>query len=279
MKKILVPCDFSDSAIQAFEFAVKIVHKSKGEIILFHALDVPGLHDTMQISESYFGENYLKDLKVKAEKSLEEMKSKWVKEAVRVRSLVEHGPTTTTILHIAEEYKADLIVMGTQGASGFKEFLIGSNTEKIVRLSPLPVLAVRKSHKLSVIKNIVFPTTLDPDQNRLLTHLKELQNFFSAKLHFLQVNTPHNMKRTADEKVMMEDYVRKFGFENYTLNTRNHFYEQEAIMNFTTEIKADMIAMGTHSRKGLAHLFSGSVAEDVVNLMDCPVWTYSIPKT
>ncbi|CAN5183741.1 hypothetical protein BH23BAC2_BH23BAC2_01360 [soil metagenome] len=49
-------------------------------------------------------------------------------------------------------------------------------------------------------------------------------------------------------------------------------------MNFTVEIKADMIAMDTHSRKGLAHLFSGSVTEEVVNHMDCPIWTYSIEE-
>jgi nucleotide-binding universal stress UspA family protein len=278
MKKILVPSDFSDSAVQAFQFALQIAQKSKGEIILFHVVDFPGLHGAMQVSDSYFEENYLKDLKVNAEKKLEEMKTKWVNQGVRVRSLVEYGPTTKTINRIAEENKADLIVMGTQGASGFKEFLVGSNTEKIIRLSPLPVLAVRKFLQLSDIKNIVFPTTLDPDQNILLTHIKELQSFFSAKLHLLLVNTPHNMKRTSDEKDMMEAYAKDFGLENYTLNTRNDFYESDAIVNFTIEIKADMIAIGTHSRKGLSHLFSGSVAENVANHIVCPIWIYSIKE-
>ncbi|WP_339869727.1 universal stress protein [uncultured Algoriphagus sp.] len=276
MKKILVPCDFSDSAVQAFVFALKIAQQSKGEIILLHVIELPVLRGTIQVPALYFEENYLKDMEVKAQKNFEELKGEWAKEGVRVRSLIEHGPITKTITRIAEVYKLDLIVMGTQGATGFKEFLVGSNTEKVVRFSPLPVLAVRKSHEFSHIKNIVFPTTLDPNQNKLLIHIKELQNFFSAKLHLLLVNTPHNMKRTVDEKDMMEAYARDFDLQNYTINTRNDFYESDAIINFTIENKADMIAMGTHSRKGLAHLFSGSVAEEVVNRMDCPIWTYSI---
>ena len=278
MKKILVPCDFSDSAVQAFIFALQIVQQSKGEIILLHVIELPVLHITMLGPTLYFEENYLKDIKVSAEKNFKELKAKWTNDGIKVRSLIAQGPTTKTITRIAEENKVDLIVMGTQGATGFKEFLVGSNTEKVVRFSPLPVLAVRKSHELSHIKNIVFPTTLDPNQNKLLTHIKALQNFFSARLHLLLVNTPHNIKRTIDEKDLMEGYAKDFDLQNYTINTRNDFYESDAIMNFTVKIKADMIAMGTHSRKGLAHLFSGSVAEEVVNHMDCPIWTYSIEE-
>lgn len=278
MKKILVPCDFSDLAVQAFQFALQIAKQSNGEVILLNVIELPVLRDTMLMPILYFEENYFKDMKVSIEKNFEKLKTKWITEGSKVRSLVECGPTTTTINRIAEETKADLIVMGTHGATGFKEFLVGSNTEKIVRLSSIPVLAVRKSLELTHIKNIVFPTTLDPDQHKLLAHIKELQTFFSAKLHLLLVNTPHNLKRIIGEKDMMEAYAKDFDLENYTLNTRDDFYESDAIMNFTMGIKADMIAMGTHSRKGLAHLFSGSVAEDVVNHIDCPIWTYSVKE-
>lgn len=278
MKKILVPCDFSDLAVQAFQFALQIAKQSNGEVILLNVIELPVLRDTMLMPILYFEENYFKDMKMSIEKNFEKLKTKWITEGSKVRSLVECGSTTTTINRIAEETKADLIVMGTHGATGFKEFLVGSNTEKIVRLSSIPVLAVRKSLELTHIKNIVFPTTLDPDQHKLLAHIKELQTFFSAKLHLLLVNTPHNLKRIIGEKDMMEAYAKDFDLENYTLNTRDDFYESDAIMNFTMGIKADMIAMGTHSRKGLAHLFSGSVAEDVVNHIDCPIWTYSVKE-
>jgi hypothetical protein len=171
-----------------------------------------------------------------------------------------------------------LVVMGTHGASGLKEYLIGSNTEKMVRLSPVPVLTVRKSFDLPQIKDIVFPTNLHLDQVNLVARIKEVQSFFSAKLHLLLVNTPYNMKRTIDETQMMEGYAKHYKLRDYTLNTRNDFHVEDGIINFAHEIKADMIAMGTHGRRGLAHLFMGSVAEEVVNKVDCPIWTYSIGK-
>jgi hypothetical protein len=111
-----------------------------------------------------------------------------------------------------------------------------------------------------------------------VNRIKELQTLFGAMIHLLLINTPANMMRTKDEMEMMEDYALHYKFKDYSLNTRNDFYEQDGIINFTHEIKADMIAMGTHGRRGLAHLFMGSVTEDVVNHIDCPIWTYSIRK-
>ncbi len=73
---------------------------------------------------------------------------------------------------------------------------------------------------------------------------------------------------------LLEEFARHYDLSHYTLNTRNDFSEQDGIINFTHEIKADMIAMGTHGRRGLAHLFMGSVTEDVVNHVDCPIWTF-----
>lgn len=86
------------------------------------------------------------------------------------------------------------------------------------------------------------------------------------------------MMRSAEEMDMMEEFARHYALSNYTLNTRNDFSEQDGIINFAHEIKADMITMGTHGRRGLAHLFMGSVTEDVVNHVDCPIWTYVIKK-
>ena len=84
------------------------------------------------------------------------------------------------------------------------------------------------------------------------------------------------MKRTDDEREMMKAYARHFGLNDYSVYTRNDFYEQDGIINFAKEIKADLIVMSTHGRRGLAHLISGSITEDVVNHVQCPIWTFSI---
>ncbi len=274
MKRILVPCDFSDPSIQAFKFAIEIAEKSNGQVMLLHIVEVPVMHDTMIMPVLDFEMSFFKDLKAKAEKHFAKMKIKYAKEGVKINSLVALGPIQKTIERIAEEKKADLIIMGTHGTTGLLDSFIGSNTEKVVRFSAVPVIATHQLAKLSKIKNIVFPTTLHQNQGPLIRQVKKLQLFFSATLHLLVVNTPGNMKRTPDEKQLMEAYAKHYKLVDYTINTRNDFTVESGIINFAHEIKADMIAMGTHGRKGLSHLFLGSIAESVVNHIDCPTWTY-----
>ena len=278
MKKILVPCDFSESAIQAYEFAMNLAAQSNAEVFVLKVIDLPFIYETsLGTTPEYFDPGIFKDLEEDAKKKFEELKSKHPqKEMVTFTAI--RGAVTFTINQFAQDHQIDLIVMGTTGACGLKEYWIGSNTEKVVRFSHAPVLAVRKSFDVSEIKNIVFPTTLHLDQNDLVSQIKDLQLFFSAKLHLLLVNTPNNMLRTKDEIDLMEEFAKHYKLSNYTLSTRNDFNEHDGIINFAHEIKADMIAMGTHGRKGLAHLFMGSVTEDLVNHVDCPIWSYLVKK-
>ena len=124
MKKILVPCDFSDPAVQAFRFALEIANLSNGEIILLNVVELPVMHDTVLMPTLNFEEAFIKDMKTNAEENFKKIKTKWAKDGPKVTSFVEYGPTTLTIGRFAEEKKADLIVMGTKGATGHKEFFV-----------------------------------------------------------------------------------------------------------------------------------------------------------
>jgi hypothetical protein len=173
----------------------------------------------------------------------------------------------------------DLVVMGTKGASGVKEMLIGSNAEKVVRKSPVPVIAVKKYVKASSIKNIVFPNTLDTEsQEDLVMHVKALQNFFKAKIHIVWINTPTNFTPDRITITRLTNFAKRFMFKEFTVSVYNDPFEEPGIINYAHTVNADMIAMGTRGRRGLAHVLSGSVAEDVVNHVDCPIWTYAIKK-
>jgi hypothetical protein len=108
--------------------------------------------------------------------------------------------------------------------------------------------------------------------------VKALQNFFKAKIHIVWINTPTNFTRDTITQKRLNAFAKRFMLKEHTINIFNDPYEEAGVINFTKEINGDMIAMGTHGRKGLAHLMSGSVAEDVVNHVDCPIWTYAIKK-
>ncbi|MBL7858772.1 MAG: universal stress protein [Cyclobacteriaceae bacterium] len=279
MKKILVPCDFSEQAINAFRFALDIATQAKGEVHLVNVIELPVMHDTVLMPVMTFEETLLKELGESAEKRFKKLTDKPKAEGKKVKHTVLFGPTSRMLLDYITEQNIDLVLMGTHGASGLRELLIGSNAEKIVRHSPVPVIAVKKYPKNGSIKNIVFPNTLDTEhQEDLVMKVKALQNFFKATLHIVWVNTPGNFTRDAVTRDRLTAFARRFMFKDFTINVYNDPYEESGIINFAHHVDADLIAMGTHGRKGLAHVLSGSVAEDVVNHVDCPIWTYSIKK-
>lgn len=277
MKTILVPCDFSKQAVNAFRFALDIARQSGGEVHLTHVIELPVMHDSVLMPVMSFEEVLLKELKDKSQLEYAKLIKKYADPKDKIKTATQFGAPARMILNYIEENKIDLVLMGTKGASGVKEYVIGSNAEKVVRNSPVPVIAVKNYPKLSTIKDIVLPNTLHTEiQEDLLMKVKAMQNFFKANLHIVWINTPSNFARDITTNKRLEDFAKRFLFKNYTIHVFNDLYEEDGIINFAHSIKADMIAMGTHGRKGLAHVLSGSVAEDVVNHIDIPIWTYTM---
>lgn len=277
MKKILVPCDFSPCAVEAFQFALKIAAKNRGEVHVLKAIELPFMMVSgFDVQPYAFDPKLIRDLEANARDKFDKLKLRYGAEGVKIFFHVRNEPPAPASRQFTKDNKIDLVVMGTKGTSGLKEYLIGSNTEKVVRMSTVPVFAIREAVDLYTIKKIVFPTTLRPDQTDLVNRVKELQRFFGATLEVLWINTPMKFKTDAESKEMLAEYAKKYKLENYHLHVRNDTYEEDAIVHFAKEIKGDLVAMATHGRRGLAHQLMGSVAEDVVNHIQCPIWTYSL---
>lgn len=272
MKKILVPCDFSNPAIQAFKLASEIASSSKGEIYLLNVVEMPVLHSSLIVPVNTYENTFLKELKEKANKNFNKITEKWAKK-VKVHLIIQQGTVAAAVNKFASSKKIDLVIMGTHGSSGFREYAIGSNAEKIVRSSKVPVIAVRNAPRSASFKDIIFPTDLSLDHKHLISSIKALQNFFKAKLHILHVNVPANFERNISSEKRLNDFVNHNHFKNYTINIYNDIDAEEGIINFSSRFKNKLIAMSTHGRKGLSHLLNGSIAEDVVNHIDCPIWT------
>lgn len=274
MKKILVPCDFSKPAINAFRFAQDIAQKSKGVVHLINVIELPAIHDPIIMPVVAFERDFMKELKDKGISEFKKIITRYKHGGVIVKTDVLFGAPAKMITEAAKKKSIDIIIMGSHGASGFREYFIGSNAEKIVRNSRVPVLVI-KNYSRGAIRNIVFPNTLETErQQDLVRKVKELQAFFKAKLHIVYVNTPTNFTPDNITFDRLKQFAKQFQFRNYTLNVYNYPFEESGVIHFTGSIKGDLIAMGTHGRRGLAHFLNGSLAEDIVNHAKSPIWTY-----
>ena len=282
MKNILVPTDFSPMANNALDLAVQLARRSGAKIILLNVIE--GVRNyafnTMGEIENSLGEDefIIRRLIDQTQENLTKFSEQHQYDGVEFSTMIEMGGAYASISRVIAENNTDLIVMGTKGASGLEEVLIGSNTEKVVRYAACPVITVKEKVDLNNIKNIVFATNLTEDQSELIDPLKVLQGITGATLHLVKVNTPNHFHTQRQMEEEFKSFVNKNELTNASTTVYNEATEEDGILYFAEDLGACMIAIGTHGRTGLLHLLSGSIAEDLVNHAQIPVWTLSMRK-
>jgi nucleotide-binding universal stress UspA family protein len=274
MKKILVPTDFSEQAENALKVAAMLAKKDNSEIYLMHMLEIPmqqidPVNAHSDVPEALFfmqlAHNKFDDLK----------KSDYL-EGITVHETVKVDIGFYEIKKACEAFNIDLIVMGSHGASGMQEFFIGSNAEKVVRTSDVPVLVIKNEHTSFDISSFVFASDFKNDNKKTYAQAIKFAKAFNAKLHLLLVNTMSYFISTREAKERIDAFIDYQDFSNYTTTIYNDFSVEEGILNFAEDIKADLIGISTHGRQGIAHFLNGSISEDLVNHSKRPVITFKI---
>ncbi len=273
MQKILVPTDFSQQAEFALKVAANLAKKYNGEIYLLHLLEMP-LHLTNSGSAKHLPES-LFFIKL-AEKNFNEIAERPYLEGVTVHQEVAYEEIYEGIQAAVKSNNIDLVIMGSHGASGFKEMFIGSNTEKVVRTSEIPVLVIKNEHDGFEINDFVFALDFSEECKTTLVKAHQFATNVGATLHLLFINTVADFKTSSEANTMMNNFIKDMGLENYTLNIFNDHSVEKGILNFSRDSNAQLIGMSTHGRKGLAHFFNGSISEDLVNHAQRPVITFKI---
>ncbi len=274
MKKILIPTDFSDHAEYALKVAAQIARKNNGEIILLHMLELPNqagdaIGSGHNIPELMFFKNA-------AIKKLEDLMEEDYLDGITVSDVIQFELAFDGIMKISEKNNVDLIVMGSHGASGFKEMFIGSNAEKVVRNSDVPVLIIKKEQNDFQVNDFVFASDFADEIKKPFQKAVDFANKFDATLHLVMINTPNNFKSSAEADDIMKKFVSEFKVNKYDTHLYSDTNVEKGILNFSNSVNADLIGMSTHGRKGLAHFFNGSISEDLVNHASRPVVTFKI---
>lgn len=274
MKKILIPTDFSEHAEYALKVAAQIARKHNGEIILLHMLELP--HETGDAVSSGHALPEIMFFKNAAIAKLESLMDSDYLEGLKVSEIIQFEMAFDGILNLIKKNDVDLIVMGSHGASGFKDMFIGSNAEKVVRYSDVPVLIIKKELPEFHIQKFVFASDFTEEVNKPFEKVVEVANKFGAELNLVMINTPNNFKSTLVAQDIMDKFVAKFNINSYSTHIFNDANVEKGILNFSNSINADLIGMCTHGRKGLSHFFNGSISEDLVNHSVKPVITFRI---
>ncbi|MCF6280063.1 MAG: universal stress protein [Flavobacteriaceae bacterium] len=276
MKKILVPIDFSEQAEFATKIAAKIAEQTNSELHLLHMLELP----TDVIDPSNYGNAdnspttllYMK----KAQEQFEKLTKRYFLRNVKIVKSVFFHSTFNGIIEESKKQNVDLIVMGSKGISGLDEILVGSNTERVVRNSDIPVIVVKNEIDDFKIDNIIFASDFKEPYKPGFKKLVKFANEFDAKIHLLRVVTPSYFESSFVVKQNIKKFIADTDLKEHTVNLYNDKTIEEGVLHFGEEIETDVIAINTHKRRGLIHLFNNSISSGITNQAIKPVITFKV---
>jgi nucleotide-binding universal stress UspA family protein len=274
MKKILVPTDFSAHAEYALKVAAQIAKKNNGEIIVIHMLELPSTGNDLVSTSHDIPELML--FKNAAIAKLDSIINADYLSGLKVSKVIQFEMAFDGIMHNGKTQDVDLIVMGSHGAKGFQEMFIGSNTEKVVRNSEVPVLVIKKEEGNFSAENFVFASDFSDEIKKPFEKVVAFANKFNSHIHLVNINTPNNFKSTKVAQDIMDEFAKNFSMNNFSTHIYNDINVEKGILHFAKSINADVIGMSTHGRKGISHFFNGSISEDLVNHAKRPVITFKI---
>ena len=277
MKKIIVPIDFSEHSEYALKTAAKLAKKYDAELLVLHMLEMSEI--MLSASDGLQNQKTAFFLQL-AQQKFEDFLRKDYLYDIKVTPIIKHFKVFSEVNDVALKHYADLIVMGSQGTSGIAEFFVGSNTERVVRHSKIPVLVVKNDVQDVSFDVVAFACNFSEDAIKPYLDAKKMFNKTGTKLYLVHINLPNDKfkssleieKRVVNFFSKAEGNLDKMKDVHYV----SDYTVEEGVLNRANKIGADLIIVPTHGRKGLAHFFEGSIGEDVANHSTLPVMTFKI---
>jgi nucleotide-binding universal stress UspA family protein len=272
MVNILVPTDFSSLSKIALQYAIKIANQINGSITLLHVITITqpvraSMHDKIKDLEE--------DLIIFAERDLTKLSKevcKSIKTNEPLKYVVVRGSSFIEVIQKeAKRLKIDLIVMGTRGATGLKKTVVGSNTTSVIEFSQKPVLAVPDKGQFRGFKDVVYAS----DLKNLEKELRILMPFvlrFNATLHLLHI-TPTG-KNVDDLEEKIEKAAQKLGYKNIVTLVLVDSYVEEAIDQYISVCKADLLTMFTHNLNFYEKVFDKSMTRKMAFHSSVPLLAF-----
>ncbi len=268
-KVIIVAVDFSDCSINAFEHALSLARRSDSDLKM------------VWVNKAYQERSVaLKDPEaaiVEAKQTFEEMIRQYQPQlpSGTVSYVIRDGKVYREIVRLAEEEKAFLIVVGTHGSSGFEEFWIGSNAQKIVSAAKCPVITIRGGVNIKRdLTRIILPLDSTPETRQKVATTALLAKYFNAEiivlpLYSTQVESVRlTMKKYSEQvaKYLKENEVR---YRVEPLEVEGNI--TDATIDYALKVDANLISIMTEQEQKTKNLWLGPYAQQMVNHSPIPV--------
>jgi nucleotide-binding universal stress UspA family protein len=286
-KRLLFATDFSDAARRAEDYACALAASWGADLTVMTVVEFqPGMDREYAVNQLY-----LTDRLYEATATLAALKDKLHRRGIQTATRVGTGLPSEEVIAAAQAEDTDLVIVGTRGKSGLAHVLLGSTAERVIRMAPCPVLAVPIPKTEATVgqgmtlNRILVPTDLSDCSLEAVHYARIAAGQAKASIELLHVMEPASYGidftiESSDER----EQKRKAATERLEALSSELAAAgiaakvslcggspADAILQFAARSSSDLIVMGTHGRRGLSHMWAGSVTEAVLRRGTIPV--------
>lgn len=289
--RILVPTDFSPCSDAALRQATWLARTSGARMTLVHVLsNVRRLVETASYQarvDFLYGEGttFRKEVQQASESRLKELASKIADSGIAVSFKTLLGVPYAEITRTVMDEASDLVLMGTRGMSAWKQFLLGSTAQRLIRTCPASLWVTKAEHVEP--PNVVLAATDFSDvSRRAVQQAISVARQAHAKLHLVHVidstefpveilthsSTAEPILRAAEEDAQhrLQELITSLGIGQDELECHMvNGAPWHEVATLATEVKADLVVLGTVGRSGIRGAILGNTAERVLHVCDC----------
>jgi nucleotide-binding universal stress UspA family protein len=274
-KVILVGIDFSDCSINALEHAITIARRAKSGIAMVWINHLDYSKEIFSVEP----QSIEKEVVGRFEELVK--KYKYHLNGENIEYHIRKGKIYKETCLIANELDAFLVVIGTHGSSGFEEFWIGSNANRIVSSCTRPIITIRGGVDIGTdLKKIILPMDSTKITRQKLPLTALLAKYFNSEIHILGLFTTNSddiRYRVRNYVSQAEEYLteNKIRYKSAFLDTDNI---TEETINYASKIGANLITIMTEQETTTANLLLGPYASQMVNHSPIPVLSVHASK-
>ncbi len=271
LETILVPVDFSDTSNKALQYAIELSKLTQARLVLVHVVEITGVTVPYEvITLGVITEQMMDESKFKLKTLSEEIRKE---HNLSVKQISTSGNVYENIIRAAHLQDADLIIMGTHGASGIKEWLLGSNAYRVVHNTNIPVLTINLHTDTTHFKKIVFPFNENEVTFLKVKQVATMARVFDATILLFGYTEEQTIEAKKSLRTKGEKLVLEFSKENISCSfamTLGEDYAEE-IMHFAVKENADLISIVCNKSDTADKIFQTKPEKKLVNHSIIPV--------
>lgn len=272
MKTILFPTDFSKNAIHAAEYAGLLAKQFDAEVVLLHVFSIPMVPATHTSYNVRFAiDSYRTSLSKNLEKFAEKFSLHSSIPAEKIFKKIEYGFPADKILEVAEAIHADMIVMGTKGASNFMDKWLGTNTQKVIKDADCPVWVIPNKSKVEYPDKILYAADFQEDEIVALRKLLWITQPLKASCKVIHVNDFYEIYAGNPSKDMVNYLNDEFEDHDIIFQNINADGIIAGLEAYITQNKPNLLALAIHEKSLWSKIFDQSITEHFVQKAKLPM--------